>query len=287
MVKSRRRNSLGRSKSRRKPCKSDQIRNRSTGRCNKISRRKRISRRKPRKSRLAPWDNRRKGWCKKTNICACRGVKCVVSPACRNFSKCPRKYQSRRKASRKKWRVKCSTPGRTLNRTSGHCFIRSVRSPPDRFRLKSNGKPWKSRRKSRNKYKKRSKMRSRVNMDSDDPRRHTLAVAQADPQAAQYRRHLTEQAREYGESNTLRGIVPPVDNSWQTQFLNWWVKKQRARGVTEKQIRRLLLWFELQPIPETHSWMDEVAESWANRHREEGTLTEEQIRAALGAGYSP
>ena len=40
MVKSRRRNS----RSRRKPCKSNQVRNRSTGRCRKVSRRKSRSR---------------------------------------------------------------------------------------------------------------------------------------------------------------------------------------------------------------------------------------------------
>ena len=103
-----------------------------------------------------------------------------------------------------------------------------------------------------------------------------------DPWDNQYRADLLENAREYEKLNTIKGIVPPTGSSWQTQFLEWWVKRQRAQGaMTEKQIGRVLRWSNEQLNPETRSWKEEYGESWGNRHRDEGTLTEEQIRRAL------
>ena len=104
MVKSRRRNS--RSKSRRKPCKSNQVRNRSTGRCRKVSRRRSRSRRKslPRKYQgSCKYGRRKDGYCKK-------------------------KSRSRRKPrgkSRGKSRGPCK-PGKARSSKTGRCA--SIRS---------------------------------------------------------------------------------------------------------------------------------------------------------------
>ena len=68
MVKSHRRKSRKASKSRRKPCKSNQVRNRSTGRCRKVSRKASKSRRKslPKKYQgSCKYGRKKDGYCKK------------------------------------------------------------------------------------------------------------------------------------------------------------------------------------------------------------------------------